>query len=265
MENHPEPVFLKDKKILTRKKKLQITLALFILILLGGVAVSYPMLAGISRYFVDPAESEAIQIAAQLEAVKNMPRDFVLVPNAATAITIPAPVEYDQIDLENHQNARVRHTQADLNFFADVSIFQATTIEGTPITEILEQRGVNEEFWQINDEINNLVLIFNEQYPQIPMSTVFPDVVVTGEITPARYGAPELSIYPSVSATTAYLVSEYLVRLYPGQTDYYRALGNEYALRGVALGWYDVDSMVAAQSIVSQYLALYNEQINNSL
>jgi hypothetical protein len=245
----PDVTFISERKIIPTK-----SLVIFGILALGILG------AAVYGYFIwskaNVVANEEAYLAEMREIAKNTPRTFTLVPDALEVVTLPPPTPYDEADVENYKTVRAQYTEAQLNELARSSIFEATTTDGVALSAVLADASLTEGFWAIQDEITNLVIHYNEMYPEKPLFEAFPDVVGQPGLPSARYGVTIPSVYPSVAATTPYLVALYLAGLYPDQAEHYKKMGEEYAKQGIAFGWYDVESMIAAESLVTQYLAI---------
>lgn len=226
-------------------------------VLVVGALIVYRNLAEYREMQSGPrgVVDEAAEKARILEAAKNLPRTFTLVPDARERISLPPPTPYDQGDVESYQFIKRSFEGKDLETLSNEHIFSALTPAGVSIESILLNPRYQKFFQAHSDEINNLVLDFNEKHPVKPVYEVFPEVAKIGNLTPALYGARELSVYPSVYATNAYLVARIMAQIEPDNAEYYKKMAMDYANRGIAFGWYDEESMFMSKFLVDQYMS----------
>jgi len=200
-----------------------------------------------------------------VEAYKNQPFVFTLVPDALTTITLPPPPDSDASDLENYQANQVELSSENIANIDNDTVLTAFTFEGFKYGYFLEFNGSKDKIYQLHDEIRHLVLHFNKQYHRQPLSDRLPDIQHYGTEHPAVPGNDDVpSTYPSVRVAEGFAVATLLTRLDVDHGEFYQAVAEDYAKRGVQYGWYGQSDIEAARSLVDQYFTQFDKTVDIS-
>jgi len=200
-----------------------------------------------------------------VEKYKNQPFVFTLVPDALTTITLPPPPDSDASDLENYQANQVELSSENITNIDNDTVLTAFTFEGFKYGYFLEFNGSKDNIYQLHDEIRHLVLHFNKQYQRQPLSDRLPDIQHYGTEHPAVPGNDDVpSTYPSVRVAEGFAVAALLTRLDVDHGEFYQAVAEDYAKRGVQYGWYGQSDIEAARSLVSQYFSQFDKNVDIS-
>ena len=200
-----------------------------------------------------------------VEKYKNQPFVFTLVPDALTTITLPPPPDSDASDLENYQANQVELSSENIANIDNDTVLTAFTFEGFKYGYFLEFNGSKDNIYQLHDEIRHLVLHFNKQYHRQPLSDRLPDIQHYGTEHPAVPGNDDVpSTYPSVRVAEGFAVATLLTRLDVDHGEFYQAVAEDYAKRGVQYGWYGQSDIEAARSLVDQYFTQFDKTVDIS-
>lgn len=191
-----------------------------------------------------------------LNLVSN-PRPFiyVIVPNATSELSIPAPEAQTVEELSADYQEALSQLPEVLPEKDSIADFMVNDVRYEEYINALPSRQ-REIFFQIHEEVKHLTSYFSQQYSVVPL------VGRIGTSTVARYldstivdetGAS--AVYPSLRVVEAYVVAGLLSRQFPDQVMRYEALAEDYAERGVGYGQYSYREAAVARQLAFDYLA----------
>lgn len=201
-------------------------------------------------------EKLALDLKKDLLNLVSNPRPFiyVIVPNATTKLSIPAPEAQTVEELSADYQEALSQLPEVLLEKESIGDFMVNDVRYEEYINALPSKQ-REIFFQIHEEVRHLTGYFSKQYNVAPLLERIGTSSIARYLDPtivAETGAP--AVYPSLRVVEAYVVAGLLSRQFPDQVMRYEALAEDYAEKGVGYGQYSYREAAVARQLAFDYL-----------
>jgi hypothetical protein len=192
--------------------------------------------------------------------LKNSQFQFTLAPDASTSITLPPPPTDKTADMAYYQSVVSSLTpdiETAVNQYDPYTFFM---FQGQSYDEFLKLQSDPSTLYQIQDELHHLVETYNREYQAQPLyaeSNTVKQVGVAPTVYAFRNSSP--SVYPSLTATDAFMIATLLGWLDTNNEAYYQTQADSFVNQGVMYGWYSKSTIDVSRSLVQQYFSKLNK------
>jgi hypothetical protein len=219
---------------------------------------------------VDPVDATTATALTEayaqiIETAENEPFVTGLVPEAADRITLVAPAADSSGDAADYQN-RVGQLSPNEKALAPFDGVNNLVFEnGQTFTDVIDAHPAAASLYQMQDEIMYVAHDINARYARPALKDRIENVETLTTPMPDPFDQTTVLTYPSGRAVNAFMIATLMGKLDPTNAELYQSNATALAERGIAYGEYGLSDMEAARSLVEQYFALVDFEIESGL
>jgi len=218
---------------------------------------------------VDPSEKELFR--QKIEYYIKMQRsvfhgafEFLLVPDALSAITLPPPPNSNEEDSKSYLAVKPDPATLPLSAVKNDTI-NSLSFKNKTYGDYLNNSVYRLQLQQLYLELKQLVIYYNELYKRDPLSVRIENVFEADLLPAIVPNKPEIhSVYPSWRAVEGFATVEIMTRAEPAKADFYKKIGEDFVQRGMVYGFYGQSDIAVSRSLVQQYFLLLDKNIINN-